>query len=100
MTPPSSPQWTIDVNPPGVMPPCQVCESDRLDQLSQRMWAYLPTTLEALQVCLHCGNVLRAAPFPSEMVVPPHVYRYGGFEVMGDCGICGHMKDDPIHIAV
>lgn len=66
MTPPSSPQWTVDVNPPGVMPPCQVCESDRLDQLSQRMWAYLPTTLEALQVCLHCGNVLRAAPFPSE----------------------------------
>lgn len=30
--------------------------------------------------------------------VEPHVYQYGGFEVMGDCRVCGHVQEDPIHI--
>lgn len=29
--------------------------------------------------------------------IEPHEYVYGGFEVFGDCGKCGHVKDDPIH---
>lgn len=30
--------------------------------------------------------------------VQKHVYEYGGFEVQGDCGVCGHVEDDPIHL--
>lgn len=29
--------------------------------------------------------------------IEPHEWVYGGFEVMGDCGKCGRVPDDPIH---
>ena len=32
--------------------------------------------------------------------VERHEYQYGGFEVMGDCGVCGHTQDSPIHDAL
>lgn len=65
MTPPTSPTWTIEVNPPGTMDPCRVCEHDSLTRASAHMWAYVPTAREALNVCLNCGNTLRNHPFPS-----------------------------------
>lgn len=30
-------------------------------------------------------------------VLQPHKYEYGGYEVMGDCGRCGHVKESEIH---
>lgn len=30
--------------------------------------------------------------------IQKHVYEYGGFEVMGDCGICGAVESDSVHL--
>jgi hypothetical protein len=30
--------------------------------------------------------------------IEKHVYEYGGFEVMGDCQVCGHIAEDDIHL--
>lgn len=30
--------------------------------------------------------------------VEVHEYEYGGWEVMGDCGKCGHVRDSLVHL--
>jgi hypothetical protein len=48
----------------GLMSPCRVCEKDTSAKRvayapSASTWAFVPTNLELLYICLNCGNVIR-----------------------------------------